>query len=559
MVVATGKRLTLTLGARFEHIGHWYDRDHIGMAVFYPERVLPDYNSGKVAPGYYWHAIDAGVPLSGQPNRFAYVDPRLGLSYDLFGTGNTMLRGGWGAYRFVTQVNDVSAPLVTAQNVLGYNLPGQKNVLLSQISQLAYKPCTAQCGSGSQTGFDPGDYGQPLTFAYNFTIDQRLKWNTVPDGTYVAKRSTTQLSGCNWRGDGEGSNYAAIADQNKTPMGAFFNPDPVTGVTSTNPENLGTNPNLATFTGTPTGNTAAHYHPYGYAYGTASAYMNQSTAYTNYNGLQVAWIKTSGKLGYNLNATVSKTLGTSLQENPYNINLNYGPTSIDRPFVFNAYYYYNTGKLNTSQAFVNGLLGGWTISGTSTWQAGGYIPAALGNGVPNFNLGLAYTGLPGTPAQQKAMGLTSGIGSATYFGTDAPIPILPVLTCNPNYGLVHYQRVNGNCFAAPPVGTQGGQNYPYMSAGAYFNNDLALYRSFPIPGHEGQQIQFRASAFNWLNHPLPGFSADGGGSPLALGYNVNYTSKAFTNNYNTAKFGIMDTKTGAPYQRIIELNVKYFF
>ena len=71
------KRLTLALGARFEHIGLvTSDRQHVGMAVFYPDRVLPDYNSGKYAPGYYWHAIDAGVPLSGQPNRFAYVDPR---------------------------------------------------------------------------------------------------------------------------------------------------------------------------------------------------------------------------------------------------------------------------------------------------------------------------------------------------------------------------------------------------------------------------------------------------------------------------------------------------
>ena len=305
------RRLTVELGARVEHIGHWYDRDHIGMAVFYPDRVLPDYNSGKYAPGYYWHAIDAGVPLSGQPNRFAYFDPRLGLSYDAFGTGNTILRGGWGAYRFVTQVNDVAAPLVTAQHVLNYNLPGQKNVMLSQLSQLAYQPCTSQCGSGSQTGFDPSDYGQPLTYAYNFTIDQRLKWNSVLDLAYVGS-STSQLSD-NSEGI-EGSNYAAIADQNKTPLGAFFNPDPDTGVRSTNPENLGTNPNG--MGGTPTGNTAADYHPYGFAYGTASAYMNRSIAYTNYNGLQVAWIKTTGRATYNLNGTWSKTLGTSLQSNP---------------------------------------------------------------------------------------------------------------------------------------------------------------------------------------------------------------------------------------------------
>lgn len=542
------KRLTLVLGARIEHVGHWYDRGKVGMAVFYPDRVLSDYNSGKYAPGFYWHAIDAGVPLSGQPNRFAYFDPRLGLSYDVFGNGGTVVRGGWGAYRFVTQVNDVSAPLVTAQHVLSYNLPSQNNVLLSQIGQLAYKPCTMQCGSGSQTGFDPSDYGQPLTFAYNFTIDQRLKWNTLLDVAYVGS-NTSQLSD-NSEGI-EGSNFAALADQNKTPLGAFFKPDPKTGVTSGNPENLGVNP----ANGAPTGNTAADYHPYGYAYGTSSVYVNQSNSYTNYNALQVAWIKTTGRLGYNINGTYSKTLGTSLQKNPYDINLNYGPTATDRPLAFNASYYYQSGKLHAFNGFVDQLLGGWTISGISTWQAGGYIPAALGNGVPNFGLGLSYP-TASLPANYKTLGIGSGIGSATYFGTDAPVPILPVLTCDPTSGLKHYQRVNGACFAAPALGKQGGQTSPYISAAAFFNNDLAIYRAFRIPGHEGQQIQFRASAYNWLNHPLPGYSNLG---PLTLSYNVDYNTKAITPNYNTSTFGVMDSKTAAPYQRIIELNAKYFF
>ena len=540
------KHLTLELGARVEHIGHWYDRGKVGMAVFYPDRVQSDYNSGKYAPGYYWHAIDAGVPLSGQPNRFAYFDPRFGLSYDVRGNGSTMVRGGWGAYRFVTQVNDVSGPLVTAQHVLSYNLPGSKTVQLSQLGQLAYKTCTVQCSSGSQTGFDPSDYGQPLTYAYNLTIDQRLKWNILLDVAYVGSK-TSQLSD-NSEGI-EGSNFAALADKNKTPLGAFFKPDPVTGITSTNPENLGTNPNGTG--GTPTGNKAADYHPYGYAYGTASVYVNQSTSRTNYNGLQVALIKMTGKLGYNLNATWSKTLGTSLQENPYDINLNYGPTQTDRPFVFNASYYYQSGRVHAFNGLVNQLLGGWTVSGISTWQAGGYIPAALGNGVPNFGLGLSYTNLPTTA---KAQGITTGIGSATYFGTDAPVPIIPVLTCDPTANLAHYQRVKGNCFAAPAIGHQGGQNFPYMSAGAYFNNDLAVYRSFQV--HDTNQIQLRVSAFNWLNHPLPGYSSL---TPLTLAYNVDYSTKAITPNYNTSTFGIMDSKTAAPYQRIIELNVKYFF
>jgi hypothetical protein len=434
--------------------------------------------------------------------------------------------------------------------------------MLSQLGKLAYTPCLSQCINGTQAGFDPGDYGQPLTFAYNLTIDQRIKWNTVLDVAYVGS-STSQLLDVS---EGiEGSNFGAVADQNKTPLGAFFKPDPKTGVISTNPENLGTNPNLSAPSGTPTGNVAADYHPYGYAYSTAVVTLNQSSSYTNYNALQVAWIKTTGRLGYNLNATWSKTLGTSLQENPFDIRRNYGPTATDRPIVFNASYYYQSGKLHTSQAFVNQLLGGWTVSGISTWQAGGYIPAALGNGVPNYNLGLSYTGLPTGPdpnnstAYLKAQGLGGGIGAPTYFGTDAAVPILPTLTCNPNSGLVHYQRVNGNCFMAPAVGTQGGQNFPYMSAGAYFNNDLAIYRAFHIPFREGQQIQLRASAFNWLNHPIPGFSNAGTGSPLALSYNVDYATKNITKNYNTSTFGVLDSKTGAPYQRIITLSVKYFF
>jgi Carboxypeptidase regulatory-like domain len=540
------RRLTLDLGARVEHIGHWYDRDHIGMAVFYPDRVLSDFNSGKYAPGYYWHAIDPSVPLSGQPDRFAYFDPRIGLAYDLYGNGDTIIRGGWGAYRFVTQVNDVSAPLVTAQHVLTYNMPGQKNILLSQLSQLAYQPCTAQCTSGNQTGFQPGDYSQPLTYAYNLTIDQRLKWNSVLDIAYVGS-STSQLSD-NSEGI-EGSNFAAVADQNKTPLGAFFRPDPVTGVLSTNPENLGTNP--GGLGGTKTGNSAQDYHPFGYAYGTASAYMNQGISYTNYNALQVAFIRTSGRFTYNFNGTWSRTLATGLQENPFDIHLNYGPASVDRPFVFNASYTYQTGTISNFNRVVNGVVGGWTFSGISTWQAGQYLPGLLGNGVPNFGLGLTYTGLP---ANANAQGITSSIGDPTYYGTDANVPILPVLTCNPTQKLGHYQRANGNCFAAPPVGQQGGGNFPYISNGAYFNNDVAIYRAFHI--HERQQVQLRFSAFNWLNHPLPSFSSQ---TPLTLSYNVDYGSKTISNNYNTQTFGVMDTKTAAPYQRIIELNVKYFF
>jgi len=552
-------RLTLDLGIRMEHVGHWYDRDKTGVAVFYPQRVLADYNAGKYAPGFYWHAIDGGVPLSGQPNRFAYPDTRFGLSYDVFGTGNTVVRGGWGVYRFVTQVNTVDSPLFTAQDVLGFNQPGQTKIQLQNIQNLAYVPCKQQCGSGSQWGLDPSDYGQPLSYAYNFTIDQRLPWNSQLEVGYVGSQ-TSQLPDA--AEDYEGSTFSELANQNKMPMGALFGPDPVTGVTSTNPEDVGENPNIGSLTYTPTGNKLADYHPYGYAYGTSQAYMIQNIGFGNYNALQLSWIKTAGRVTFDFNGTWSKALATSLQENPYKVGGNYGPAAIDRPIVFNASYTYDSGTLHTGSSLLNQLGGGWTISGITTWQQGGYIPSMLGNGVPNYGLGLQYTGLPADTSANglaKDTGISNSIGDPTYFGTDEAIPIMPVLTCNPTQKLAHNQLLNGTCFSAPAVGTQGGNAYPYMKYTPYYDSDLALYRSFHI--HEKQQVQIRASAFDWLNHSLLEFANS---NPYTLNYNVDYTSKTITPNYNQGStganaFGVLNTRSQAPYQRIIELDVKYSF
>ncbi len=547
------KRLSVELGVRFEHVGHWYDRGGTGMAAFFPDRVFSDYNSGKIDPGFYWHAIDPSVPLSGQPNRLAVASPRFGVSYDALGTGNTIVRGGWGAYRFAGQYNDYASALTTAQAVSNYNLPGQKSVLLSQIGMLAPANCTTPpCGvSGSQTGLDANDYGVPITYAYNLTIDQRLKWNMLLDVAYVGNSSSEIID------NGEtiqGSGFTGIADQNKTPIGAYFKPDPKTGVISTNPENLATNPNG--LLGTPTGNSAADYRPYGYAYGTAGVYKDESNQYSNYNGLQIELLKQTGRLTYNFNFTWSKTLGTVLQCDPFNVrSCNYGVAPIDRPFVFNSSYQYQSGRLHTQNKLLNGALGGWTVSGISTWQAGGSLLAQLGNNVPNFGLTETYTttSIPG--GGSAANGIATGIGTATYYGTDAALAIRPVLTCNPATGLAKYQRLRLQCFSAPAIGQQGGQAYPYLSNASFFDNDLALYKSFPVKEH--QSVQFRISAFDWLNHPLPQFSSATQVQPY---YNVDYNSKAITPSSQTSStFGFLDQKTHAPYQRIIELNVKYVF
>ena len=564
-------RLSVEIGSRFDHVGHWYDRQQTGIAVFEPERVLSDYESGKINPGIYWHGIDQGVPISGQPNRLGFLSPRFGFSYDVAGNGNTVIRGGWGAYRYSDQYNDSQGALQTAQEVLQYNLPGQVEVLDSQLGTVqvaknipggvltpnnqAYGGIPFQ--SGGVSAVSPTDYGIPLTYSYNLTVDRKLPWNTLLEVAYVGNSSSQLTMG----GEGlEGSSFSNYTNQNKTPIGAFFLPDPKTGVISNNPENLAHDYT----TGLANGNNPADFRPFGYAYGTNSINMNTNVGYQNYNGLQVSWEKRAGRLSFNLNGTWSKTLGTTAQNDPFILHNNYSPTASDRPYVFSSSYIYSIGNVYHGSSVMQQVLNGWQVSGTSTWQAGGYLPIQLGNGTENFGLSESYINIPAQYAGNNQ--IASGFGANTYFGTDAGMVVMPVLTCNPNSGLGTYQHLNLSCFTAPalnangPGGQQGGQKYPYMSIMSYFDNDIAMFKTFQIRG--SQNVQFRFEMFNWLNHPLVQFSSQ---SQINQYYNVDYTTKAIT--LNTApgdtlpqsQYAVTDTKLGAPYQRTVLLVAKYNF
>ena len=115
-------------------------------------------------------------------------------------------------------------------------------------------------------------------------------------------------------------------------------------------------------------------------------------------------------------------------------------------------------------------------------------------------------------------------------------------------------------------------------------NDLSASKTFII--HEHNAIKFTASAFNWLNHPLPTF---GSGESTTEYYFYNYTSHALTvndtcngvapgscnpgspilasNTYGNANnrpqdlFGTQHFKQGfgGNNQRILELQLKYSF
>jgi hypothetical protein len=534
------KRLSVEYGLRFDHMGRWYDRGDAGIPVFLPALVAANFSEGVVDPGLQYHAINSAVPKSGINSTFLLLSPRFGMSYDVFGNGKTQVRGGIGVYRFGDNWGDYSGGLSVAQSVDNYNLPSGYSVQLNQIGTTP-SPALTPAGAGSGTiesAVNPDDHGNPTQYSYNFSISQRVPFNSVVEISYVGNQAKNILVGGG--SDATITAGTGLTNVNKVPLGAFFKPDPVTGITAQNPENVTENLN-----GTPSGNQYADYYTYGKEYGTNGVYVMSHTGYSNYNGLQISWVKRGAHLTYNVNYTHSKTLGTDLNESAFSLRGNYGVEITDRPNVFNTSLSYNDlNAYHGSNWLISGVVNNWMISTITTYQSGGNLQALSSS---NFSFSNTYTGT--IPA-----GVGTALSEATYFGTNAGNTIQPTLTCNPKAGRGANQYLTDKCFAVPAIGSNGPRNYPYIEGPAYFDSDLALAKTFRVTGR--QSVTFRASAYDWLNHPLNAFS----GQQLNLYYTTDYTSKVSTLSTQTVpNFGTTVQKAGADTRRIMELSLKYDF
>ncbi len=544
------RHLSLNLGVRWDHLGRWYDRQGVGMAVWLPQLFAQDLATNQSAnsmvvqyPGVRWHGIDPGIPNGGSPQHLAYTTPRFGLAYDVQGQGQTVIRGGWGQYAWNDQPSANS--LSTAQNMQSYYAPGGQAITLAQIPLQTPSGNAQPAGSINASAYN--DYFMPMTSAWNLTVDRQLPWKTLLEAAYVGNSTAHLLMG--GQSDAVGIGGTQFSNLNKIPLGGLFKADPVTGAAApADPDNTSTY-------------ALQNYYPYSgcvaggacYGYGTNLVTVQQHIGYSNYHGLQVAWLKQAGHLSFNFNYTWSKTLGiVSSTLDAFSVHGNYGVLAIDRPHVFNASYAYSFGEMyHGSYKLLSGAANGWTISGITTLQSGGNLQANSSQ-----NLGL-------TIEKQDANGNNiEALTSKSYFGTDAN-SILPITTCNPKSGLGSHQQVKLSCFSAPTLGNQGQrQLHPYLGGPIYTDSDLSVYKTFKI--REQQNVEFRASAFDFMNHSLWGFS---GNNLLTLKYGTQDGGQTFYTNNNIlgvseSKWGVMDQKSpysGAGYARIVELSLKYNF
>ena len=517
------KRLTVNYGIRFDHVGQWYPDTTEGAAVFNLGAFLANPTANDA--GLQWHSTNNNVPVSGFKSPLFYYEPRVGVAYDILGDGKTVLRGGFAVFRYQLSYNTISSPSELPEGAINYTTTSGLTSL-AQITQFALPTSAANLACGTGCGINPlqmGDGKTPYTENYNVTISRALPWRTLMEVSYVGNRSRDLLLA-----------NGAFDNLNAVPLGAFFKPDPKTGVI--NP--ISAIPNTG------------DYRPF-QSYGDIEVTTHGS--YANYNSLQVSGNKQSGPLVFLANYTYSKVMG--IRDNysgngpssgntvdPFNIAANYGVLGYNHTNIFNTGFVWNMPKPLHGNAILAGVLNGWALSGTTTFHTGAPLqPNTNGNLYANY----------GTVTNN---GNTYAPSAQTYLGSNAPdLVLVPVLTCNPGANLKSGQYFNPNCFGPPAPGTNGTLVWPNIHGPANFDGDLTLMKNFRVT--ESQKVQVKFSAFNFLNRPNQQFLL-GGNQDLTLNLAAPGTGVLTQTNQNPNFTGYPAHTVG---NRVIEMAIKYYF
>jgi hypothetical protein len=460
-------------------------------------------NTGSLTNGLLL-ASDPDAPKGLKETAPIDWEPRVGFAWDIFGNQKTVLRMHGGIYH---------APRTgggTTGGNLVNNVPFQRGFTINNgnINDLENL-------IGNATNFPSGlnavevSSHTPLTYNYSVGVQQDIGFQTVLEVSYVGNTS---------RHLGERRNINAVADGTR-----FTNCPVVTRYGGTcRPENR--DPFSAT--GALNNDFLRPYQ----GYGDINTVMWSGTA--NYNSLQVqASRRYNRNFQYGLAYTWSRALDYA-NDDSSDVNLgrpykefNYGVADFDQTHIFTINYIWDVPIFRHSRnGFVRSVLGGWQISGTTSYASGKPItPTATYSG----------TAVNISPGQQCPAGTTAGAVNAQGFVpcnvditdfTGGQINARPLVICDPMKGEFGSDStgtpyaLNRGCFAPPTrLGEIGNLPRNSIRRPSTFNSDLAFFKNFRIG--ERRTLQLRWEIYNIFNHAN------------------------FTNIDNTMVFGLVQVRT----------------
>ena len=529
-------RLSLQIGFRYDALPHAWERNN-AITNFEPGQYINNpvdwstTTAGSIVAGsagvqtpagfngtsYYLNGMvfpgNEGTPRGLVNNDYDTWQPRVGFSYDLSGTGRTVLRGGFGTFYERLQGNDIYG-LANANLPYEYT-PSANNVYFSNPTcsweSTGSTANPANCGSPSSLPIYPASlttidttYKAPAAAMYSLGIQHQLQPSVIAVVQYVGNLGWHQNI--------------------DLPLNNF----PLTTANTLRSEFASGTLPAATY---PAGsNELLTYAGYG------AITEEQNTTNNNYNGLQASVrvqnrYGVSGELDYTYSHAIDIT-DTDLQTiwNPWNLKYEKGSTGYDRRQIFQGNYVYSLPIFNKSQGLIHSLLGGWQVAGTFVWETGTPTDSSISGNEPGFSgvndpvgLGGNYTNLP-----NKVNAIHYHHKVNDWFDTYS------------NGGVGSLAQ---DPFAPPTPGYEGGPNLGFGNAGkdavvgpGRVDFTTSLYKNFAVT--ERAHFEFRAESYNTFNHA-----------------EFNAINTTWTSSLNT-QYG---TATGDWGPRVLQLGAKFVF
>ncbi len=530
--------LTLNLGVRWELNGAVRDDlCHIG-------NTLPPLTFAGQNPYVYPDCVNQlHVPgLTGNLNPTTLNNeyasnwgPRFGFAYNLFGKSTTAIRGGYGIYYVREDVGAIDqlsfqAPFLPVTSTVG--TPGQManifaagpgRIPIGGVIDPAFVPVYSRLlgfvnGSGLPTTDTtqtpvyngntinilalevPPHYVNPSTQQWNLTLQQSLGSGWVLEAGYVGAKGTHLR-------DTRNIDQAYDARVNPVMLTA------TNGAAYTIAQNTLANVN------------ARGRYP---GLGVAGFQVFADDANSLYNSLQLTLShRFSHGLHFQAAYTFSKAIDeTSTGNTALNTAVNdqltlqdsRGPADFDRTHRLILNYSYELPFFARSKGLMHAALGGWYVSGITTFQSG--TPFTVMDSSAASAFGLLGTGTPTTPD------LILGVDPMTQGGVESRLN---------NY-------VNINAFApAPMIGPDGSTGFGNLGRNTFRgpfeqNWDFSAGKIFAVT--ERQRLRITADFFNLFNHP-------------------NFANPAFLDIESPSNFGQITSTVGTP--RLVQFSAKYSF